>query len=329
MATDLSRRTALRSAFVLTFGAAALSGCSDGSTTAQLSGSGGGPVEVSVGVIPILDVAPLYLGIQKGIFTRHGLEVSAQAAQGGAAIVPAVLSGQNQFGFSNVVSLLTAREKGVPLLSVAGGVSSTGDPAADFNAVLVGKDSLLRTGKDLEGHKVAINTLNNIGDTTVKSAVAKAGGDPAKVGFVEIAFPDMAAQLAAGRVDAAWASEPFVSQIKAAGGRVLLDSLTETYPTLQVAQWFTSEQLKQRNPDLIARFTAAIKESMTYASGHAEEVRAVLTTYTKIGAEVAAKVVLPKWPAELDKASTTAVGRAAQTYGTLKQAPDVDGLFGG
>jgi NitT/TauT family transport system substrate-binding protein len=330
----VSRRALLGTALGLSLAACGGSSGGSASSTAAASGSssGGssGPLtKVTVGVIPIIDVAPLYLGVQKGFFRAHGLEVTPQPAQGGAAIVPAVLAGQNQFGFSNVVSLLTARDKGVPLISVAAGSSSTGDPDKDVNAVLVGKNSTLRSAKDLEGRKVAINSLHNIGDTTIKSAVQKAGGDPAKVRFVEMAFPDMPAQLAAGTIDAAWESEPFRSQILAAGGRVLLDNLTATYPKLQIAHYFTSEQIKQRSPQTVQAFVAAVNESLTYASAHPDEARAVLATYTKITPAVAAKVVLPAWPTELDRASTQAVGDAAKSFGTLSKTPDVTGLIGG
>ena len=306
--------------------AASLAAC--GSDEPSTTTEEGKTTTISVGVIPIIDVAPLYLGIQKGFFDSRGLEVKPVPAQGGAAIVPAVMTGSQQFGFSNVVSLLTAREKGIPVVSVAAGASSTGVPEEDVNAVLVGKGSTLQSAKDLEGRKVAINTLNNIGDTTIRAAVEKAGGDPSKVQFVELAFPDMPAQLAAGNVDAVWESEPFRSQILAQGGRVLFNNLTETYPKMEIAQYFTSETYRQGNKDVVDAFVAGMNESMAYASEHPDEVRTALGTYTKITPEVAAKVVLPDWPTELNEASTQAVGEAAQKYGTLKSPPDVSGLLG-
>ena len=67
---------------------------------------------------------------------------------------------------------------------------------------------------------------------------------------------------------------------------------------------------------------------MAYASEHPDEVRAALGTYTKIAPEVAANLVLPDWPTELNQESTQAVGEAAQKYGTLKSPPDVAGLLG-
>jgi NitT/TauT family transport system substrate-binding protein len=61
--------------------------------------AGGGSTElmpVTVGVIPILDVAPAYLCQEQGIFEENGLDVTLEPAQGGATIVPAVLAGQQQ-----------------------------------------------------------------------------------------------------------------------------------------------------------------------------------------------------------------------------------------
>ncbi len=62
-------------------------------------------------------------------------------------------------------------------------------------------------GEQADGGAASGGALNNIGDTTVKTAVAEAGGDPSKVTFVEMPFPDMPAHLAAGTIDAAWEAE--------------------------------------------------------------------------------------------------------------------------
>ena len=57
-----------------------------------------------------------------------------ETAQGGAAIVPGVVSGQYQFGFSNVVSLLLAQSRNVPIKVVANGINSTGDAGKPTSA---------------------------------------------------------------------------------------------------------------------------------------------------------------------------------------------------
>src|SRR6266496_905076 len=209
-------------------GAAACGGSSGGGS------SQGGVDKVTVGVIPIVDVAPIYLGKQLGYFSDAKIDLTLQQTQGGAAIVPAVVSGQYQFGFSNMTSLLIAQSKGLPLKVVAAGNSSTGQAGADFGAVVVPQDSPIHTAKDLEGRSVAVNNLNNIGDTTVRASVRKAGGDPSKVKFTELAFPDMPAALAGHRVDAAWVVEPFLTVATQQGNRVVAWNFVDTAPNLMI-----------------------------------------------------------------------------------------------
>ena len=119
------------SAALAIVGIVALAGCSSGGgEPAPTDGAGGdAPTAITVGVIPIVDVAPIYLGVAQGFFEEEGLDVTLELAQGGAAIVPAVVSGDYQFGFSNVTSLLLATSNGVPVKAVAPGNFSTGqDP---------------------------------------------------------------------------------------------------------------------------------------------------------------------------------------------------------
>ena len=78
--------------------------------------------KISVAVIPIADCAPIYLGKAKGFFAKQNLDVELSTQGGGAAIIPGVLSGQLQFGFSNVPSLLIAQNKGLKFVGIAPGV---------------------------------------------------------------------------------------------------------------------------------------------------------------------------------------------------------------
>jgi NitT/TauT family transport system substrate-binding protein len=274
----------------------ATAACGDSETPPATPGQ---PDKVTVGVIPIVDVAPIYLGKQQGFFTKHNIDLTMQVAQGGAAIVPAVVSGQYQFGFSNVVSLMLAQSRNVPIKAVANGVNATADPAKDFSGLVV-KDPNITSAKDLEGKTVASNTLKNIVDTSVKETVRKAGGDPSKVNFVELPFPEMAAALEADRVQGIFVVEPFLSAALAKGWRTI-GSFADVEPNVCVSVYFTSTQLMTQNPDLVKRFTEAMKESLAYADANPQAVYQIITTYTQIKADAAAKMTLPKWPAEINR----------------------------
>ena len=305
---------------------AMLAGCGT-SPPAPTKPSAGQPDKVAASVIAIVDVAPIYLGKQKGFFSQHNIDLSLSTSQGGAAIVPAVVAGQVQIGFSNMTSLLLAASKGLPVKVVCNGVASTGVADKDYSAVLVKADSPVHTAADLAGKTVAVNTLKNIGDTTVRASVRKAGGDPKAVKFVELAFPDMLAALQGGRVDAIWEVEPFVTAALGGGARMVAANYVDTAPNLTVATYFTSVQLTKTNPDLVKRFVAAMNQSLQYADAHPDEVRQVLATYTKITADQAAKLILPKWPTDINRQSVQTLADLAVGDGLMAKAPDLNALL--
>jgi ABC-type nitrate/sulfonate/bicarbonate transport system substrate-binding protein len=137
--------------FIALFAAAVLLGTTACSSSNDKPTTPGQPDDVNVGVIAIVDVAPIYLGKQQGIFSKHNINLTLTTAQGGAAIVPAVVSGQYQFGFSNTVSLLLAAQNGLPLKVVCNGNNSAGVPDADVAGLFVKADSPIKSPKDLAG----------------------------------------------------------------------------------------------------------------------------------------------------------------------------------
>ncbi len=311
--------------------AASLAACGGDDGSSQTSSSSDEPTTLKVGVIPIIDVAPLYLGIQKGFFERRGLKIEPELAEGGAAIVPAVISGSNEIGFSNNVSLFIASSKGLPVKIISEGVgispdATAGDSDVGYCEVLAPKDSSILGPADLAGKTIAVNTLNNIGDVTIKAALERNGVDPSGVKFSEIPFPDMLAALNAGRVDAAWECEPFVSQGLEEGAVGVLNNYAETDPELSVATYFASEEWLQENPEVAKRFVDALHESLDYAAAHPDEARAATKEYTKLPPEALKKLGLPEWRSELNRESLESLAALTAKYGLTDGPANLDTL---
>jgi NitT/TauT family transport system substrate-binding protein len=304
-------------------------GCADekeSSSTGSSSG-GGAATEVNVGIIPIVDVAPIYLGKQKGFFKAQKIDLTLVPGSGGAAAVPGVVSGQFKFAFGNLTSLLVANDKGLNLKVVTNGVASTGEEGKDFGAVVAPKGSSIKTAKDLAGKTVAVNNLKNIGDTTVRASVRKAGGDPSDIKFVELAFPDMPAAIQGKKVDAAWVVEPFLSQTRGQGAQVVAWNFVDTAPDLTIAAYFTKADVVEKEADLTKRFKTAMDQSLEYAGSHPDEVRSILLTYTKIPKDVADKITLPKWPAEVNRAGVEQLAKLMTEDKLVEKQPDVGALL--
>jgi NitT/TauT family transport system substrate-binding protein len=238
-----------------------------------------------------------------------------------------VLSGQLQFGFSNVPSLLIAQNKGLKFIGIAPGVASTGVSGHDFCAILVPGDSPIKTAKDLSGKTVAVNNLNNIGGVAVRAGVKAAGGDPDSVKYIEVPFPDMPAALADHRIEAGWMVEPFVTIAQSRGDRVVDWPFVAIAPKAEIAVYFASVQYANANPDMVKRFRAAITESLAYADSHADEVRQIIPTYTRISPEIAGKIILPIWPPKFNRVSAQAMADDMLKSGLITKKADVAALL--
>lgn len=305
--------------------ALALAGC--GSSGLSGDAAGGGPQTVQVGVIPIVDVAPIHLGMQRGFFADEGLTLQLEAGRGGAAIIPGVVGGSLDIGFGNNTSLILAASKGLPLQVIASGVYSTGERGEDYVELLVPADSPIRSAADLEGRTVAVNTLQNLGDTSVRDSVREAGGDPAAVTFVELPFPNMNAALADGEVAAIWQVEPFLTLAKEQGHRVIASPLVDVKPDLMVSTFFATRRYAEQHPDVVARFKTAIDRSLTYAQQHPDEVRRIIPSYLDVPPEVAAKLVLPSWDPRIDAKTFDVLADLGTRDGLLEQQPPLDELL--
>ncbi|MDO5739974.1 MAG: ABC transporter substrate-binding protein [Ornithinimicrobium sp.] len=282
--------------------------------------------EIKVGVIPIVDTAPIFLGQEKGFFEEEGLKLEIVQTTGGAAAVPGVTSGSFDVAFGNTVSVMVAVDQGLPLKYLSNGVTTTGtDP--DFSGVLAPKGSTIKTPAELAGKTVAVNNLNNIGDTTIRSVVEEAGGDPSTIKFVEIAFPDMPAALERGQVDAAWILEPFKSRATDAGATLITNNYADFDPELDIAGYFTTVETIEKDPELAKSFTAAMKKSLEFANDNPDEVRRIVGTYTKIDEAGRAEMTLPRFRADFNRDAMAKLGEAAFKYGTLKKAPNLDELL--
>lgn len=280
------------------------------------------PVTLNVGVLPIADVAPLYVGMKQGFFTDEKLTINPKVAEGGAAVVPAVMSGDNQFGFSNVVSLMLAKEKNLPIKPVAAGVQAASSKEEAWDALLAPKGGVTDL-KQLEGKTVSVNTLKNLPEVAVRNTLENAGVDSSKVKFVEIGFPDVGAALSSKRVDAAFAVEPFVGANVAAGAKNLAAPFEEIAPDLTIAQYFTTDKYAKENPDVVARFKRAMNKSLEYSAAHPDAVRAIIPTYTKTPAAAAKKMTLPKWSTTVNAEAMNKQVELSKKYGVLSGDVDV------
>jgi ABC-type nitrate/sulfonate/bicarbonate transport system substrate-binding protein len=303
---------------------AVLAGCG-GDDAAEKSSEG--RTKLVVGVIPIADVAPLYLGAKKGFFRAEGLDIEPRPIQGGAAAIPSLAANEFQIAFGNAISMLQAQQRGIELRIVTEGVQGGTSDKDSSNGMMVAKGSAIRRPADLAGRTIAVNTLDNLGEVTVRASLEKLGVDSSKVKFVEVPFPEMNTALERGSVDAAWHVEPFISQLLASGGRKLFDPFVETHSRLTPAEYFGAAEFLDEKPEVESGFRKAMNRSLDYAQEHEAEVRAEIPRYSEIPKAVAEKMPLPYWTSDLNEESIRQLARLAAKYGVLKGDAQVDAIL--
>ncbi|MFJ3492101.1 ABC transporter substrate-binding protein [Streptomyces sp. NPDC086091] len=309
--------------------------------TASCAGGGGTgakpkadePVPLTVGTLAISATAPLELARREGYFADEGLKVSLKYIESPAA-VPSVMSGAMQFAWLSAPAVLVARDNGVPVVSVADGVTiaprgATGVDLDTYQINLLTKTGgPIRSPKDLEGRKVGVNAFFQLPDLSVRNALRESGVDVSKIEFIEVPMPQMGAALDAGRIDAANASEPFVTLMTSSKkAQVLLSAGVGQEIGTPQSVLVSSEKYLKGNPEVVKAFQRAVDKATRYAADHPDEVRAIVPTYTTMPPEAAAKIRLGSYGGESDRAGWEKWADILKKEDVLKKEPDVGKAF--
>ena len=284
-------------------------------------------VNLRVGILPIVDVAPLYIGMAKGYFKDEHLTIEPVPANGGGLVATAVISGDEQIGYGNVVSMMLAAAHGLPMQAVTDGSQSIADGHHDNIELYVLANGPIKTLKDFNNKTLAVNALNTISEIMIKDVLEKHGVDVSTIKFVELGMPEMGAALKSGRVDIVMETEPYLTAQKSDDARPMLEPYNEYMKRVTLATYFTSSKYAADHPDIIARFRRAMLKSLAYTTAHQDEARRIIPTYTKIDAATASSMALVDWSTSIDMPSIMALQTSMIKQGLLAKEVDLNALF--
>jgi NitT/TauT family transport system substrate-binding protein len=285
--------------------------------------------KLRVSTIPIIDTAPLQAAIAKGFFAAEGLEIDTTPTAGGAVGLPALAAGQVQIAFSNIISIVLGAKQGLGVEIIAAG-SDTGATTPDLAGLVAKKGSTIKTGKDLEGKTIAVNTRNNIIWLYARAWVAATGGNPDKVTYLEVPFPQMVDATAGGRVDAAFVVEPFYSAGVASGK---VQHVAWPYNVVQknipVAQYVATKTYIAANPGIIDKFTRAYNKGVDWTNKNkgSDEWVKIVAGYTRLKPEQIKGLNVPAFLKTVDAKQLDAVVALMRKLGLLEGKFDTKALL--
>jgi len=308
---------------------AAVSGCSSSPSPSASNSNGTETVDIVAGVATSMSSIDLLIGIEQGFFQEQGLNVTTVPVQTGAAGVTQLVSNQIQVALGGLSGTITAVSQGIPIVFVSGGIADTKSDQGTWYETLVSPTSGITSFKDLEGKKVALNSVNCCWDFWTREAVAADGGDQSKLQMVQLPFAQQAAALQAGQVDAITTQQPFAKQAEQQGFVSLGDPAAIAYgnPENGNTDYFMAKAFIDSHPGIVDRWRAALQKSADYANAHPDEVRKVAVDTVKLDSALVAATPVPNFVADLD---TDAIQKEAgwlAKYGVIPSAPDVDSMI--
>ncbi|CAM2144958.1 aliphatic sulfonate ABC transporter periplasmic binding protein [Pararobbsia alpina] len=188
---------------------------------------------------------------------------------------PQLLEGLN----AGAVDLGTVGET-PPIFAQAGGVDFVyigNEPAAPSSeAIVIPKNSTIRSVADLRGKKVALNRGSNVHYLLVR-ALAAANLKYTDIQPVYLAPADARAAFEQNNVDAWVIWDPYFASIQHAGGKVLIDG-TGLVRNLQF--YVSARKYAEQSPDLVRTVLDELREVDVWGKANPAEITRVLAPQT-------------------------------------------------
>lgn len=309
----------------------ALAGCGGTHTAPSATGSPAPAAKLekrslTIGAIQSVTASGLYVAAQRGYFGAAGLHVTILPTTGSGPVMTELLNGRLDVSFGNYVSFLSAQAAGVANLRI---LAAGNDAGARQLEIVTIPGSPVTSVAALRGKTIAVNTLQNVATLLVSSVLAARGVPPSAYKFTAIPFPDMAAALAAHRMDAGLLVEPFLTEAK---GKYHLRTVADTdqgqTAGFPISGYVVTAEWAGRYPHTAAAFVRALLRGQRAAGSSRAAIEQALPHYITIGPRVAAAMVTGDFPVSVDVAKIQHVADVMRQFGMLHRPLDVAPMVG-
>jgi ABC-type nitrate/sulfonate/bicarbonate transport system substrate-binding protein len=232
-------------------------------------------VDVGKAVVTSFAFATLEVGQQAGIWKQEGLDVVIHAFRGDAQVQQALTAGSIQFGLGSGPGM-GFMAKGVPAKAVAAFAGPPGNMA-----LLVGKNSGIKTIDDLTGKKIGVTTAGSLTNWLVQELSRQKHWTGAKA-IHPVPLGAMRTRLAAmktGEIQGTVNDSAAAYDVEANGGGKVLFIFGDLVKHFYTHVVFASNTMIDSKPELVTRFLRGLFK--TVARMKQDKALAV-----RVGAEV-------------------------------------------
>jgi sulfonate transport system substrate-binding protein len=217
-------------------------------------------------------------GSLEGQLKPLGYTVSWTEFPSGPPLLEALNVGSIDFGIAGETPPIFAQAAGAPMVYLA-----YDPPAPQGEAILVPKDSPLKSVTDLRGKKVALNKGSNVHYLLVR-ALEQAGLKYTDIQPVFLAPSDALAAFTRGSVDAWVIWDPYEAAAEASTGARILADGTGLVANHQF--YFSSKKFLAENPKAVDVVLEALNEADDWTKNNIAEVARQLSPSVGLPAEV-------------------------------------------
>jgi NitT/TauT family transport system substrate-binding protein len=288
--------------------------------------------QLRVGVVPVLDAGAFFIAQAHGHFAKERLEITVTPTPGGGPSMAALVAGQLQISMSTVTTMIQSQQEGLNL-KIVSAVSGSRPFPNDYSAVMVRKDSGIKTGKDVAGKTGASHLLQNLPWVCIRLWIDNTGGDSSKANIIEVHFPQQEDALLSGRVDYVATNEPFMSATISTHSdklEIISGLMGTMLPNTIVAAFAVNGDYIEKNKEVVEAFCRAYQSAADWAQANKKSPEMIesIATFTKLPQErLKALMAWPEFIKTVDPGNLDRIGEAMTRYGALKNMPDSKALI--
>jgi len=271
---------------------------------------------------------PLYVGQQKGFFTKYGLDVEIVGFQGGSRLNQGITAGDVDIAIMSGTDMAFTA-KGVPDVAVA---ATAGPPL--FLTVIVPYDSPAMGPDDLKGRKVAVTTDGSFTAWLMRRLMDEKHWGPNAMTLVAVgASPDATiAALKTREVDAAVQAPALAFQLEELKVGRMLFPVSEIVQDFLANAIFATNRTLQERPTDVRRFIKGWFDTIAFMRSNKVETVTISRSLNHYDAAVANReydTVMPMFLAtgKFDPRALRALEKAFVEMGMFKQPPDMSKLY--
>lgn len=275
----------------------------------------------------VFSFVPLDIGIEQGIFAKHGVEVEGLALGGAAKLQQALAAGAVDIGLGSGPGLSFVA-KGAPQRGIA---AMAGRPS--IMALIVAKGGPVKNVADLKGRTLAISALGGVPEWLARELSRQQGWGPDGMTLIGLgADSSQIAALRTGQVVGMPNDIFLATRLEEQGVARILVRFGDIVPVFVMHVIFATDKAIASQPEDLRKFLAGWFETIAFMRHNKPQSVRVATQVTNVSPEIIDRVydqVMPMFSDDgrFDPKALAVLAHSFVELNLLPTEPDMSKLY--